>query len=154
MGSVALSTGDTRIYYQNATDGSIIQLTVTNDFELGVLTSSAVIVPGAEVRSNSPVAVSTLENDFEQIHVAFFSPDNVLSEYYFETGVGFQGGPNCTTCVTNKGFVGAAGSQMLYALATSSPPVLRIGFVLDSGDSSTLSEAINSGSGWTVATLT
>lgn len=44
---------------------------------------------------------------------------------------------------------------MLYALVTTgtSPPVIRYGFVMDSGDSNTISEAINSGSGWTVMTL-
>ncbi|KAE9408954.1 hypothetical protein BT96DRAFT_970411 [Gymnopus androsaceus JB14] len=137
MGAVSLSDGNTRVYYQDATNGTIIQLVISNDFE---------IVPADEVRQNSPIAVSLLSNaaGFEQ--------------YIWEAEVtgGFQGGPTCTDCVTNKGFVGAAGSQMLYALATSgtSPPVIRYGFVLDSGDSNTISEAINTGSGWTVATLT
>jgi len=160
MGAVSLSDGNTRVYYQDATNGTIIQLVISNDFEIGVWENSALIVPADEVRQNSPIAVSLLSNaaGFEQIRLGFFSPDNVLSEYIWEAEVtgGFQGGPTCTDCVTNKGFVGAAGSQMLYALETSgtSPPVIRYGFVLDSGDSNTISEAVNTGSGWTVATLT
>jgi hypothetical protein len=161
MGSVATSSGDTRIFYQDASDsstnGAILQIAVTNDFATGSFEAEGLVVPADEVRQNSPVAVSYLSGDeYEEIHVAFFSPDNILSEYYYTAGIGFQGGANCTTCVTSKGFVGAAGSQMLYALATTgtSPPILRFGFVADSGDSNTISEAINDGSGWIVSTLT
>ncbi|KAE9408967.1 hypothetical protein BT96DRAFT_985287 [Gymnopus androsaceus JB14] len=75
MGAVSLSNGNTRVYYQDATNGSIIQLVVSNDFEIGVYVSSAVIVPADEVRSNSPVAVSLLSNaaGFEQVCEIFLS---------------------------------------------------------------------------------
>lgn len=63
MGAVELPSGDTRIYYQDTTSGDILQVAITNAFNVGVLESAnVVIVPGSEVRQNSPVAVSVLNN--------------------------------------------------------------------------------------------
>ncbi|KAJ3787906.1 hypothetical protein GGU11DRAFT_760537 [Lentinula aff. detonsa] len=156
MGSIQLPNGDTRLYYQDRNNGSIIEVVISNAFTIGVYETSLVLVPSSQVRSNSPVAVSLVADGdtFLQVHTFFFSPENVLSQYYWETGVGIQGGADCLTCVTSKGFVGVAGSQMLYAMASSatSPPTLRVGFV-SAGSPNTISEAVNTGSGWSVASL-
>ncbi|KAJ3932647.1 MAG: hypothetical protein NXY57DRAFT_96388 [Lentinula lateritia] len=156
MGSIQLPNGDTRLYYQDQHNGSIIEMVISNAFTIGVFEESAVLVPASQVRSNSPVAVSLVADGdtFVQVHTFFFSPENVLSQYYWDDVLGIQGGANCLTCVTNKGFVGVAGSQMLYAMASSatSPPTLRVGFV-SAGAPNTISEAVNTGSGWSVASL-
>ncbi|KAJ3773053.1 hypothetical protein FB446DRAFT_845111 [Lentinula raphanica] len=157
MGSVQLPNGDTRLYYQDRNNGSIIEVVISNAFTIGQYEASLVLAPFSEVRSNSPVAVSLVADGdtFLQVHTFFFSKENILSEYYWETGIGIQGGADCSTCVTSKGFVGVADSQMLYAMASSatSPPTLRVGFV-SAGSPDTISEAVNTGSGWSVASLT
>lgn len=81
----------------------------------------------------------------------FVSPENILSEYYFTEGIGLQGGTSCTTCVTSEGFLVTANSQMLYAIETSTK--VRVGFV-SAGSPNTVSEAVSSGNGWSVASLT
>ncbi|KAF8829886.1 hypothetical protein HHX47_DHR2000262 [Lentinula edodes] len=142
MGSIQLPNGDTRLYYQDQHNGSIIEMVISNAFTIGVFEESAVLVPSSQVRSNSPVAVSLVADG------------DTFIQYYWDDVLGIQGGPNCLTCVTNKGFVGVAGSQMLYAMASSatSPPTLRVGFV-SAGAPNTISEAVNTGSGWSVASL-
>lgn len=62
MGAVEIPNGDTRIYYQDITTGDIIQLDVSNAFNVGIFESGTVLVPGSEVRQNSPVAVSVVNN--------------------------------------------------------------------------------------------
>ncbi|KIK53863.1 hypothetical protein GYMLUDRAFT_250044 [Collybiopsis luxurians FD-317 M1] len=153
MGAITLANGDTRMYYQDANNGSIIEAAISNAFNVGHFEASQVLVPSAEVRHNSPIAVSveTVNGEYAQTHTFFFSPDNVLSEYFWDDVSGTQGGPNCEPCITSKGFVGEPGNQMLYALAY--PGVLRVGFV-SAGTPNTVSEAINTGSGWSVASLT
>ncbi|KAJ4477483.1 hypothetical protein J3R30DRAFT_224395 [Lentinula aciculospora] len=155
MGAVQLPDGNTRVYYQDGNNGSIVQLVISDAFNVGNFKSSNVWVPSSQVRENSPVAVSLVANGntFVQIHVFFFSRENILSEYYWK-GNGPQGGAGCSDCVTSKGFVGVADSQMLYAMASSatSPPTLRVGFV-SAGAPNTISEAVNDGSGWSVASL-
>ncbi|KIK53861.1 hypothetical protein GYMLUDRAFT_63521 [Collybiopsis luxurians FD-317 M1] len=154
MGAVTLANGDTRLYYQDTNSGSIIETAISNAFNVGKLYGSSVWVPSAEVRHNSPIAVSLVTSSagaYIQVHIFFFSPDNVLGEYYWDDVLGIQGGPECETCLTSKGFLGEPGSQMLYALAT--PSALRVGFV-SAGTPNTVSEAINTGSGWSVASLT
>ncbi|KAJ3897668.1 hypothetical protein F5879DRAFT_995696 [Lentinula edodes] len=157
MGAVQIPDGGTRVYYQEDS-GSIIEMVITNAFTMsGVYKESTVLVPASQVRSNSPVAVSLPVADgdtFLQVHTFFFSPENVLSQYYWDSVLGIQGGANCLTCVTSEGFVGVAGSQMLYAIASSatSPPTLRVGFV-SAGSPNTISEAVNTGGAWSVASL-
>lgn len=58
MGSIQLPNGDTRLYYQDQHNGSIIEMVISNAFTIGVFEESAVLVPASQVRSNSPVAVS------------------------------------------------------------------------------------------------
>ncbi|KAJ3827224.1 hypothetical protein EV361DRAFT_949124 [Lentinula raphanica] len=157
MGAVETPSGNTRVYYQDSTNGSIVQLVISNALTEGGYVISNTWVPSKQVRYGSPVAVSTIPNGdahYEEIHVFFFSPDNVLSEYYWK-GNGPVGGPSCSDCVTNSGFVGVEGSQMLYALASSdtSPPTLRVGFV-SAGSPNTISEAVNTNGEWSVASLT
>ncbi|KIK53860.1 hypothetical protein GYMLUDRAFT_178322 [Collybiopsis luxurians FD-317 M1] len=142
------------MYYQDANNGSIIETAISNAFNVGRFEASLVLVPSAEVRHNSPIAVSlvtTSAGAYAQVHTFFFSPDNVLSEYYWDDVLGIQGGPNCETCITSKGFVGEPGNQMLYALATAG--TLRVGFV-SAGTPNTVSEAVKTGSGWSVSSLT
>ncbi|KAF9049415.1 hypothetical protein BDP27DRAFT_1180957, partial [Rhodocollybia butyracea] len=103
------------IYYQ-ANNGSIVQIAVSNAFTVGQFESTHIEVPPDEVRYNTPLAVAApTQTSFFVLHIFFFSPDNILSEYFFN-GSSFEGGPTCATCITNEGFVGAEGSQMLYAL--------------------------------------
>ncbi|KIK53859.1 hypothetical protein GYMLUDRAFT_77357 [Collybiopsis luxurians FD-317 M1] len=152
MGGVMLSSGDTRLYYYDTNNGSIIELVVNNAFTVGRFITSGQPVPSAEVRHNSPVAVTLVTNRavYIQVHTFFFSPDNVLSQYYYDDELGIQGGPDRTTCVTSKGFVGEPGNQMLYALADST--AIRVGFV-SAGPPNTISEAVYTGSGWSLASL-
>ncbi|KAJ3730943.1 hypothetical protein DFJ43DRAFT_1189649 [Lentinula guzmanii] len=157
MGAVALPDGNTRVYYQDSNNGSIIQLVISNALTEGGYRSSNVWVPPSEVRYNTPVAASLVQStndDSDQIHVFFFSPDNILSEYYWK-GDGHQGGPDCSDCVTGSGYVGVEGSQMLYALASSatSPPTLRVGFI-SAGSPNTITEAVKTTGGWSLASLT
>ncbi|KAJ3743948.1 hypothetical protein DFH05DRAFT_1399005 [Lentinula detonsa] len=156
MGAVELPDGNTRVYYQDGNNGSIIQLIISNALTEGGYRFSNVWVPPSEVRYNTPVAVSLVQSDdtFQQIHVFFFSPDNILSEYYWK-GDGPTGGPDCSDCVTGSGFVGVEGSQMLYALASSatSPPTLRVGFI-STGSPNTITEAVKTTGGWSLASLT
>ncbi|KAE9391585.1 hypothetical protein BT96DRAFT_1024021 [Gymnopus androsaceus JB14] len=151
-----LPDGATWFFYQDTSNNSIIAVHTSNTLTAGgTFLSEELYVPGSEVRSNSPIAVSGVVNSagtsWTEIHVFFYSPENVLSEFYFTAGVGLQGGPTCTTCVTNEGFLGAPDSQMLYALETDEE--VRVGFV-SAGAPDTVSEAANSGNGWTVASLT
>ncbi|KAJ3994902.1 hypothetical protein F5050DRAFT_1574664 [Lentinula boryana] len=157
MGAVELPDGNTRVYYQDSKNGSIIQLVISNALTEGGYVSSNVWVRPSQVRSNTPVAVSLVLSDtntFQEIHVFFFSPDNILSEYYWK-GDGPQGGPDCSDCVTGSGFVGVEGSQLLYALASSatSPPTLRVGFI-STGSPNTITEAVKTTGGWSLASLT
>ncbi|KIK61059.1 hypothetical protein GYMLUDRAFT_73490 [Collybiopsis luxurians FD-317 M1] len=159
MAGVEIPSGDTRVYYQDSSNGSILQLGITNAFTVGQYFASEVLVPSSEARSNSPIAAAALVNDetglWEEIHVFFFSPENILSEYYYFTKTEvWNGGPTCTDCLTTKGFVGLAGNQMLYAMASSAttPPTLRVGFA-SAGAPNTISEAVNTGNGWSLASL-
>ncbi|KAF9061824.1 hypothetical protein BDP27DRAFT_1192347, partial [Rhodocollybia butyracea] len=117
MAAAQVTTGDTRIYYQDTSDENIVQIAVSNAFTIGQFRSMGAVIPSDEVRYNTPIAVASPTQDAFLLHIFFFSPDNVLSEYHWnQTANAFQGGPTCDTCVTNEGFVGVAGSQMLYAM--------------------------------------
>ncbi|KAF9049417.1 hypothetical protein BDP27DRAFT_1373696 [Rhodocollybia butyracea] len=159
MGAVQLADGNTRLYYQDSTTGAINAVVVSNVFTTGQSQGVSLLVPQDEVRKPTPVAVSLIAAtglEFVQLHVFFFSPENILSEYHWNETIGlFQGGASCVTCITNEGFVGVAGSDMLYAMANNatSPPTLRVGFV-SAGSPGTISEAVNTGNGWSIASLT
>lgn len=62
MGAITRPDGLTAIFYQDSTNGSILGLAVSNDFQMGTYEpqSSGVVVPGDEVRANSPIAVSVV----------------------------------------------------------------------------------------------
>ncbi|KAF9061821.1 hypothetical protein BDP27DRAFT_1428583 [Rhodocollybia butyracea] len=158
MAAALVTTGDTRIYYQDSNNGTVVQIAVSNAFTVGHLENMVVVIPSDEVRYNTPIAVAApgTQDSFTVLHIFFFSPDNVLSEYHWDpTAKALVGGPACTTCVTNEGFVGVAGSQMLYAMvntATSSGG-LRVGFVSASSPG-TISEAVKTGNSWSLASLT
>ncbi|KIK61058.1 hypothetical protein GYMLUDRAFT_225250 [Collybiopsis luxurians FD-317 M1] len=159
MAGVEVPSGDSRVYYQDSSNGSILEVDITNAFTVGQYVGSKVIVPSSEVRSNSPIAASVVlfeGTGYQELHVFFFSPQNVLSEYYIKNpNPEWTGGPTCTDCLTSEGFVGLAGNQMLYAMASSAttPPTLRVGFA-SVGAPNTISEAVNTGNGWSLASLT
>ncbi|KIK57523.1 hypothetical protein GYMLUDRAFT_46093 [Collybiopsis luxurians FD-317 M1] len=160
MAAMAVSSGSTGIYYQNSTTGDIIAVGVTNAFtEGGQVWSFGTAVPSSEVRSNSPIAVAAITSGTTNVEtrVVFVSPHNVLSEYIYTDATGqWQGGPTCNTCITSDGFAVVPDSEMLYVLVTEASagatPTWRIGFV-SAGAPGTISEAVNTGSGWSVAPL-
>ncbi|KAJ7765274.1 hypothetical protein B0H16DRAFT_1717819 [Mycena metata] len=150
------ANGDSRIYYQDY-DNSIQEIAVNGPLTTGRSTGSSLRVPANEVLAGTPIAATTIAgNDLQQIHVYFLSPDYVLSEYAFGGGI-WQGGPNCTDCLTANGLVVQRGSEVLYALGSLQAPsgtaFVRVGFV-SAGAPSTLSEAVWSpGVDWQVAQL-
>lgn len=82
----------------------------------------------------------------------------MLSEYIWQdtnpTGTpnGVQGGPSCLDCITKEGFTVVPGSQVLYALGNPAANQVRVGFG-SAGAPNTVTEAVNSGSGWQIAVL-
>ncbi|KIK57543.1 hypothetical protein GYMLUDRAFT_172673 [Collybiopsis luxurians FD-317 M1] len=160
MAAVAVSTGAAAIYYQNSTTGDITGVGVTNAFtEGGQVWTFAPLVPSSEVRSNSPIASAALTSGTINVetHLVFVSPQNVLSEYIYKQATNeWQGGPTCNTCITSEGFAVVPDSEMLYVLVTEASagatPTWRIGFI-SAGAPGTISEAVNTGNGWSVAPL-
>ncbi|KAJ7021505.1 hypothetical protein C8F04DRAFT_972720, partial [Mycena alexandri] len=150
------SSGDTRVYYQNA-DNSIGELAVSGPFTSGHVYFSTVRIPAAEVLPGTPIATAVLGDNFAELHVFFVSPAHVLSEWIWSAAaVAWRGGPTCSDCITVNGFVVQPGSQVLYATANnapSSPALLRVAFV-SSGAPNTLSEVdFTTAHGWQLAQL-
>ncbi|KAJ7876904.1 hypothetical protein B0H14DRAFT_3859080 [Mycena olivaceomarginata] len=132
MGNVAavqITTGDTRIFYQDST-GAI---------DIGGIT--APLLSGGTAKANTPFIPAS------EIRIYFLSPENVLSEYIWTPSGGFTGGPSCTRCLTAQGIVVQNGSQVLYAMANTAFNQFRVGFV-SAGQPTTISEAENLGGGW------
>ncbi|KIK66792.1 hypothetical protein GYMLUDRAFT_239021 [Collybiopsis luxurians FD-317 M1] len=155
MDALTLSSGETQIYYQNSTTRGITLLSVSNAFNSGHFQSSIPLVPSGEVRGTSPIAVAAIGDPWTEIHVFFVSSLNVLSEYIWTSSTNvWQGGPSCSVCLTSDGYLASASSNMLYALATttSTGTTWRVGFV-SAGVSNTITEVINTGSGWILAPL-
>ncbi|KIK66791.1 hypothetical protein GYMLUDRAFT_82159 [Collybiopsis luxurians FD-317 M1] len=155
MDALTLSSGETQIYYQNSTTRGITLLSVSNVFNSGHFQSSIPLAPSSEVRQTSPIAVAAIGDPWTEIHVFFVSPLNVLSEYIWTSSTNaWQGGPSCSACLTSDGYLASASSNMLYALvtATSTCTTWRVGFV-SAGVSNTITEVINTGSGWILAPL-
>ncbi|KAJ7042318.1 hypothetical protein C8F04DRAFT_98416 [Mycena alexandri] len=124
-----LANGDTRIYHQVA-DGSIWEIVASGPFTKPALEAQTLLVPADEVHLNSPVVATSVDGSFADVHVFFFSPTLVVSEYIWTSGIGWTGGPSCTACLTTSGFT-AASAQFLYAaenLAANAPSTLRVGF--------------------------
>ncbi|KAJ7769978.1 hypothetical protein B0H16DRAFT_1715613 [Mycena metata] len=149
-------TGDTRIYFQNA-DNSIEEIGVTGPFTSGRLFGQGLHVPADEVQGNTLIAAVTIDGEhFQEIHLFFVSPANILSEYIFDTATGWRGGASCTDCITVNAYAVEPGNRVLYAMgnsASGSPAILRVGFV-SAGAPTTLSEAdYDPVNGWRLAQL-
>ncbi|KAJ7060368.1 hypothetical protein C8F01DRAFT_1058479 [Mycena amicta] len=149
---------DTRIYYQTPT-GDIDVVRITAPFTSGHVSSEMLIVPANEVISGTPIVALSVNApagaDFTEVHLYFFSPNNILSEYIFSSSV-WRGGPTCTDCLTRQGFVNQAGSKVLYAMldtTVGSLARLRVGFV-SAGSPLGLTEADwDATNGWRLATM-
>ncbi|KAJ6492985.1 hypothetical protein C8R45DRAFT_988547 [Mycena sanguinolenta] len=151
MASVQSSSGDTRIYFQ-AHDNSITELAVSGPFSSPHTNNAPgfTLVPANQVMPGS--AVAAFETTGGDIHVYFFSPAMVLSEYvWVNTQGAWNGGPTCTICVTSSGF-SAASIETLYAMVNSAGQI-RVGFV-SAGVPGTLVEAgVQTGGNWGVTSL-
>ncbi|KAJ7150614.1 hypothetical protein C8R46DRAFT_1229548 [Mycena filopes] len=126
-----LASGDTRIYY-TADDGGIWQIVAHGPFnKAGSFQGNTPLVPANEVHPCSPVVVTSVDGAFADVHVFFFSPKLVVSEYIWANGIGWSGGPGCAKCLTASGFI-ADSATLLYAaenLAPNAPSMLRVGFL-------------------------
>ncbi|KAJ7132606.1 hypothetical protein C8R44DRAFT_871532 [Mycena epipterygia] len=143
-----MANGGTRIYHQ-VENGSIWEIAATGPF-LGKPTFHAqgLLVPANEVLYGTPIASTSVDGNFEDDHVFFFSPELIVSEYIW-TGTEWIGGPSCTQCLTAQGFV-AASAQYLYAaenLSAGAPSTLRVGFS-SAGAPGSLTEANKVGGVW------
>ncbi|KAF7351997.1 hypothetical protein MVEN_01161900 [Mycena venus] len=151
VAAVQITTGDTRVYFQDST-GGIVQGRVTEPFlSGGTYTGSAPLIPASEVLPYTPIAAITANTaTYTGIRIYFLSRENVLSEYIWTPTAGYSGGPNCTACLTTQGIVVQNGSEVLYAMANTAFNQFRVGFV-SAGQPTTISEAENLGGGWGVA---
>ncbi|KAJ7198204.1 hypothetical protein C8J57DRAFT_1105276, partial [Mycena rebaudengoi] len=153
------SSGDTRIYYQEA-DNSIGAVAVTGPFTTGRIEGSPlghIVVPAEQVLPGTPIATAVLGDQWALVHLFFVSPAHVLSEWIWEAQKGaWRGGPTCSDCITVNGFTVQPGSQVLFATANNSPwspALLRVAFV-SAGAPNTLSEAsFTTERGWQLAQL-
>ncbi|KAJ7458238.1 hypothetical protein FB451DRAFT_1182980 [Mycena latifolia] len=151
VASVQVTTGDTRIFYQDST-GAINIGGVTAPFLSGGKTGpNTPLVPASQVLPNTPIAAITANTaTYTGVRIYFFSRENVLSEYIWTPTTGWIGGPSCTNCVTAQGIVVQNGSEVLYAMANTAFNQFRVGFI-SAGQPATISEAENLGGGWGVA---
>ncbi|KAF7351998.1 hypothetical protein MVEN_01162000 [Mycena venus] len=148
VASVQITTGDTRIFFQDST-GAITSGRITAPI-LGGGTYAPIraFIPASEVLPNTPIVTITANTaTYTGIRVYFFSPENVLSEYIWAPTTGFSGGPSCTKCLTAQGIVVQNGSEVLYAMVNTAFNQFRVGFV-SAGQPATISEAENLGGGW------
>lgn len=85
-GAISLPSGDTRVFYQDFSNHSIVSVAVTNAFNTGVFESEAIAVPVGVVRPNSPIAVSAVVaatgDDWDQVRLAFSVPCLELEPTY------------------------------------------------------------------------
>ncbi|KAF8896007.1 hypothetical protein BD779DRAFT_1782262 [Infundibulicybe gibba] len=155
VGAVQGDNSDTRLYYQKS-DGSINEYSVSNAFNAGNSTANIGLVPAGQAQLGTPIVATTINGDFlQEIHVYFFSPSNVLSEWIWANGIGWRGGPSCTECLTTLGIAVVPGSKVLYAMGNPSTQSLRVGFE-SAGFPGTLAEADKAGtagSTWQLAPL-
>ncbi|KAJ7861170.1 hypothetical protein B0H13DRAFT_2355236 [Mycena leptocephala] len=153
-------TGDTRVYYQNTNDKSIHEIAVLGTFSSGTFEAEGSLIPANEVLFGTPIVAVSANPDgpelFQDIHVFFVSPTNILSSYVWQSSTGWLGGSSCAPCITSSTFGVQAGSKLLYAMANGaagSPALLRVGFV-SAGATSTLSEAtFTAAAGWRLAQI-
>ncbi|KAJ7072930.1 hypothetical protein C8F01DRAFT_1105742 [Mycena amicta] len=141
------NTFDTRLYFQ-APDGSITELAVDGPFSSPHTNNAPgfALVPANEVLPGTAIAAILINGD---IHVYFFSPAKVLSEYIWQGG--WNGGPSCTFCITTSGFA-ASNTATLYAMVNSAAQI-RVGFV-SAGVPGTIVEAgMKPGGTWSLNSL-
>ncbi|KAJ7499965.1 hypothetical protein FB451DRAFT_1016013 [Mycena latifolia] len=158
VAAVQSTTGDTRLYYQDASN-AIRAAVVTGTFTVGRLTSDVLVVPAAQALSGTPIA-ATAPGDFHEVilsffHLFFVSRTFILSEYIWRSGTGWAGGPSCSDCVDAYRVAVQGGSRILYAMmnqtaAAGTPAVVRVGFMSATG---LLSEATYVGGRWSVGPL-
>ncbi|KAF7351996.1 hypothetical protein MVEN_01161800 [Mycena venus] len=152
VASVQITTGDTRIFYQDSTGAILIRGVTAPFLSGGTVRAIQSLVPASQVLPYTPIAaITTNTATYTAMRVYFFSRENVLSEYIW-TGptTGWTGGPSCTKCLTTQGIVVQNGSEVLYAMANTAFNQFRVGFI-SAGQPATISEVENLGSGWGVA---
>ncbi|KAJ7896831.1 hypothetical protein B0H13DRAFT_1884895 [Mycena leptocephala] len=138
MGNVAavqITTGDTRIFFQDST-GAIIIGGVSAPFLSGGRNGgNSVLVPAGEVLPHTPIiAITANTATYTGARLYFLSRSNVLSEYIYPATIaqntgGFMGGASCTACLTMQGIVTSSTSPVLYAMANPAFNQFRVGFV-------------------------
>ncbi|KAF8205948.1 hypothetical protein K438DRAFT_1963733 [Mycena galopus ATCC 62051] len=80
------------------------------------------LVPAGEVVLGMPIAaIVSTTTTFNRIRLYFVSPFNILSEYIFDIGTGWHGGPSCVDCITVEDFVVNPGNHVLYAMWNTVP---------------------------------
>ncbi|KAJ7476757.1 hypothetical protein FB451DRAFT_247170 [Mycena latifolia] len=150
---VQTPTSDTRIYHQNP-DGSIWEISASGPFVKPAFEGQFLLVPAAEVLPGTPIVATSVDGNLADVHVFFFSPKLVVSEYIWTNGIGWTGGSTCTKCLTANGFV-AASAQYLYAvenLAATAASTLRVGFN-GAGAPGSLTEANKVGGVWQLGVM-
>ena len=176
VGGVApapLDSGLSEYYYQ-VSSGAIVGVEVSGPFETSSSTTSAPftrISPG-QALFGTPIATCSSStagateytnvrayetvngcSSILQLHVFYFDPENLLSEFTWTPSIGWQNGSACTNCVQQAGFFGVNGSQVLYAYENSPAGTVRVGFI-SAGSPQTLSEAVQSpNAAWSLTTL-
>ncbi|KAJ7072934.1 hypothetical protein C8F01DRAFT_1105751 [Mycena amicta] len=141
------TTFDTRLYFQ-APNGSITELAVSGPFSSPHTNNAPgiTLVPANEVLPGTAIAAITINGD---IHVYFFSPAKILSEYIWQNG--WNGGPSCTSCITTSGF-GASSTALLYAMGNSAGQI-RVGFVSAGVPGSIVEAGFKPGGIWSLSSL-
>lgn len=171
MGATTTTTGSTRVCYQDSTT-AINVIATTNAFDTGKYIGTNYVIPAGQARANTPIAVLGISDGASWSQVCLVSvckpgltlhlfnpitadPYSVfLSEKCLER-VGLHTSNwlprRYQLCVTNEGFAGVPDSQLLYVVESSG--IVRIRFV-SAGVPDTFSEAVLSGSEWSLAPLT
>ncbi|KAJ7469604.1 hypothetical protein FB451DRAFT_1368566 [Mycena latifolia] len=145
--------GNTRIYHQ-AADGNIWEVGASGPFVRPAFEGQDLLIPASEVLPGTPIVATSVDGNFADIHVFFFSREMVVSEYFWTGGVGWFGGPNCTQCLTAQGFT-AASTYYLYAAennAAGAASTLRVGFS-SAGAPGSLTEANKVGGVWQLGVM-
>ncbi|THV04309.1 hypothetical protein K435DRAFT_835424 [Dendrothele bispora CBS 962.96] len=140
-------TGATRIFYQDR-NGTINRLCISSAPSQGgsqtcLDTTTRDVVPANEVLFGTPLAAMTVVNSAGQFggsHVYFVKPDHTLGEFIANHNP--THGPGCVECIDREGYQVVPGSQVLYAIGTTSSKTFRrrVGFV-SPGQPNTITEA-------------
>ncbi|KAF7352254.1 hypothetical protein MVEN_01189100 [Mycena venus] len=147
---VVPSNGQTRLYFQNS-DNSIQETAVTAPFVVGNNGGSDLLVPAQQVLQGTPIAATLVDASFSEIHVYFFSPSNILSEYiYSDAAAAWRGGASCSDCIDRLNIAVQPGSRMLYAMGSTalSNGRLRVGFVSAETPGTVTEADYANGAGW------